>query len=253
MPGRWCLGRDREQIRRAWRHESLGSGWRRPDDWWVPEVDALAGALSRPTVLDDDGRLAATVPACAALGQARAEAGVGLAEALDDLAALYRTLPVGVPPLPSVRAFVESWADVWLRAVADAGCVDPLTELASRGYLHARLTELYRAAEQDGGSVPDRYRLVVATLEGMEPGWRLLLRRVAVAEALRVAFPGGETLAGLAPRRAVAVVARDQADPVGRLRAALADRREVAPVRVGTVPLPARAADLADLLGELSE
>jgi hypothetical protein len=268
-PGSWSFGRDPEQVRQTWRRESLVSGWSRPHDWWVPEVDVLAAALSRagtsfttgagrPSVADTAGRLGAAVPACAGLGQARAEAGVGLGEALDDLAALYRTLPAGAPPLPAVRAFVESWADVWLRVVADAGCVDPLTELASRGYLRARLTELYRAAEQTGEPVPDRYRLVVVTLnapgrrEG-RPGWRLLLRRVAVAEALREAFPGGETLAAVAPDRAVAIVERRQPDPVNRLRDVLAGRPGIAPVRVGTAELPERVAGLAELLTELGD
>ncbi|GIL24966.1 hypothetical protein [Actinocatenispora comari] len=269
VPGSWSFGRNLEQIRQTWRRESVASGWSRPHDWWVPEVDVLAAALSRASttfapgpgrapLVDTAGRLGAAVPACAGLGQARAEAGVGLAEALDDLAALYRTLPVGTPPLPAVRAFVEAWADVWLRVVADAGCVDPLTELASRGYLRARLTELYRAAEQTGERVPDRYRLVVVTLgaasrpEG-RPGWRLLLRRVAVAEALREAFPGGETLAAVAPDRAVAIVDQRLPDPVHRLRGVLAGRPGIAPVRVTTAELPERVVGLAELLTELGE
>jgi hypothetical protein len=278
VPGSWSFGRNLEQIRQTWRRESVASGWSRPHDWWVPEVDVLAAALSRasttfapgparpplvdtagrPPLVDTAGRLGAAVPACAGLGQARAEAGVGLAEALDDLAALYRTLPVGAPPLPAVRAFVESWADVWLRVVADAGCVDPLTELASRGYLRARLTELYRAAEQTAERVPDRYRLVVVTLDAASrpegrPGWRLLLRRVAVAEALREAFPGGETLAAVAPDRAVAIVDQRLPDPVHRLRDVLAGRPGIAPVRVTTAELPERVAGLAELLTELGE
>ncbi|BCJ37482.1 hypothetical protein Athai_49850 [Actinocatenispora thailandica] len=269
VPGNWSYGRNLEQIRQTWRRESVAAGWSRPHDWWVPEVDVLAAALSRASttftpgagrapIPDGAGRVGAAVPACAGLGQARAEAGVGLAEALDDLAALYRTLPVGTPPLPAVRAFVESWADVWLRVVADAGCVDPITELASRGYLRARLTELYRASEQTGEPVPDRYRLVLVTLDAPDrpdgrPGWRLLLRRVAVAEALRAAFPGGETLAAVAPDRAVAIVDRRLPDPVHRLRDVLAGRPGIAPVQVHTADLPERIGGLAGLLTRLGE
>jgi hypothetical protein len=84
-------GESARQLCDRWRATSLRVGWAFPADWWVPAVDAVAEALC-------DGRDPAA--ACAQLGRSRAEAAVGLDEALADLAALCA-------------------------AVTDAGAVDP--------------------------------------------------------------------------------------------------------------------------------
>lgn len=256
---RWRYPADPSALRDAWRAETAPS-WSRPRDWWAPEVDALSQAMCAPPA----GLLDA-LPACARLGQARAESGVGLTEALDDLCALYRVLPAGSPPLPAVRAFVEAWADVWLRELVAPDCVDPLTELTSRSYLRTRLGELYRAV---GDEATGRHALLVVALDAGEPGsgrgggpaigsaggWRMLVRRLAVAEALRAAFPGGETLTGLTPWRTVALVER--AEPtltaVSTLRDQLAHRLGTGAARLWLRRLPDRAAELPDLLAELA-
>lgn len=242
-------------LRETWRSESSGTGgrgtWSRPRDWWVPEVDALAETLcARPTrgARPSGARTAdGVVPACALLGQARAEAGVGLAEALDDLCAVFRLVPAGSPPLPAVRAFVEAWADVWLRGVAGAGCVDPLTQLATPAYLRTRLGEIYRSGPAGGHAL-----LVVALDTGTDGGWRLLARRLAVAETLRATWPGGETIVGLSPVRCAVLVARESAGPDAqrRLRARLAERTG-ADLAAWLVDLPADESAVGDLLAEL--
>ncbi|HEY3503006.1 MAG TPA: hypothetical protein VGN37_09530 [Actinocatenispora sp.] len=249
--GRWQYGRGPDELRAAWRSEAAATGWSRPRDWWLPEVDELAATLCRTAPGYPSGGV---LSCCARLGRARAEAGVGLTEALDDLAALYRLLPVGAPPLPAVRAFVEAWADVWLRAVHDAGCVDPLTELASAAYLRTRLGELYRAADAAGWSVPDRYGLLVVGLDGTGGGWGLLVRRMSVAETLRSVFRGGETLTALAHARIAVLAERAGVDrTAASLRRILAGRRGVRPARVWLADLPARAADVAALLTDLAD
>jgi hypothetical protein len=76
--------RKRAHLRRlwaAWRRQSLSAGWRSEDDWWTAAVDAVARAACR------DGSLR---QACALLGRARAQAGVGITEAMTDVASLYR-------------------------------------------------------------------------------------------------------------------------------------------------------------------
>jgi hypothetical protein len=65
-------------LRTAWRRQSLSAGWLAEDDWWTAAVDAVARAACR------DGSLR---QACTALGRARAEAGVGITEAMTDVAA----------------------------------------------------------------------------------------------------------------------------------------------------------------------
>lgn len=241
-------------LREAWRVESAaGSGrgtWTRPEDWWVPEADAVAETLcarpARGTGPPSTRTPCGVVPACALLGEARAEAGVGLGEALDDLCAVFRLVPAGSPPLPAVRAFVEAWADVWLRGVAGAGCVDPLTQLATPAYLRTRLGECYRSGEAG------RHALLAVALDTGTDGWRLVTRRLAVAATLRATWPGGETIAALSPVRCAALVARDTAGPavLDRLRATLAERTG-ADLATWLVQLPADESAVGGLLTEL--
>ena len=77
-------------LRTAWRRQSLSAGWLAEDDWWTAAVDAVARAACRYGSLRQ---------ACTMLGRARAEAGVGITEAMTDVAALYRVLGEGTPPL----------------------------------------------------------------------------------------------------------------------------------------------------------
>ncbi len=140
------------EIRRAWHAAALAAGWACPRDWWVPEVDGVTEALvSGADAAAAIGRLA----------EARAEGGVGLREGLDDLFALYRTLPPAAPPLPLVRAFAECWADAAVVPVQSLTCEDPLTGLVSPAYLRTRLAEVYREAERSGLPVTVHHALLV--------------------------------------------------------------------------------------------
>src|SRR6185312_1546455 len=98
------------------------------------------------------------------LGRSRARAGVGIAETIDDLAALFgvvdgaggeRTCVLGGgeggrwdPALRQVGAIAEGGAEESVSQFARGGCEDPLSGLATLSYLRTRLAEVYREAEQ---------------------------------------------------------------------------------------------------------
>src|SRR5690242_5149315 len=202
-------------LRARWRESSLGGGWSRPRDWWVPEVDEVA----RAALAGED-----LVAACGRLGRARAEAGVGLPESLDDLAALAAVLPEGLVPAGGiaglVRALAESWAEAGVAPLLRITCEDPLTGLATPAHLRTRLAELYREAGRSGAPPATAGTLVL-----IHPRWQvsrpeLLFRRVLLAEAVRAAFPGGETVAALGPR-GVAVLTPPHDGIAGRAEAAV--------------------------------
>lgn len=147
--------------------------------------------------------------ACAELGRARGEAGVGMAETLDDLCALYVELPAGVPPLDGLRALAVAWAEAGVAPLREVTCEDPLSGLASAAYLRTRLAELYREVERSGRTVSSRHGLlVVPTGAAAAHRWDGLLRRLALGAALRAVFSGGETLAVLGPAAVVGLVER---------------------------------------------
>lgn len=260
----WLPGHGPVALREAWRRESAGSGWSRPDDWWAPEVDALAEAVaSTGPVAPVDA--AGWLPACDRLGRARADAGVGLGEALDDLCALWRLLPAGAPPLPVVRAVAEAWADASLCHLATSTCEDPLTGLATAAYLRTRLAEVYREAERGAVPVPASHALLVVAAEPPDAdpddpdatgatGWRMLRHRLAVGVCLRTALSGGETLAALSATSAVGLVGRGPHLPpmLAGLRTGLTAHAALRPVRIWLEPLPPRLDEAYALLADLA-
>jgi hypothetical protein len=231
------------ELRDAWQLAALESGWTRPTDWWVPEVETVAEALT------GGGDVLA---AAAWLGLARADGGVGIREALDDLCALYAQLPAGGPPLTVVRALVEAWAEAAVSPVRAATCEDPLTGLATAAYLRTRCAEVYREAEADGVPAGDRRALLVVEAAELSLGacWESLLLRLEMGNRLRSVFAAGETLAAAGPASVAGLVRRGEALP--RQLAAL--RRELTAVaglggaRIWTEPLPATLTAALDLL-----
>nr|WP_307858109.1 hypothetical protein [Cellulomonas fulva] len=163
-----------------WRDESVASVWRRPSDWYHPAVDELAVAI----LLHDDA-----VAAAARLGSARGDAGVGVAEAIDDLGCLYRTTGAGEPPLPVVRALCTGWADAQAAPVGVPWGRDPESGLPSAEYLRIRLAECYPAAT-------DRL-LVVDVAAGVPDPFTRAARSAAVGAALLDAFGPARPMASL--------------------------------------------------------
>lgn len=180
-----------------WRSRSIRAGWSAPGDWWTPAVEQTSHAVLRG---HDVAR------ACFSLGDARARAGVGVAEGLADLAALYAVLGRGEPPFEALRAFAVGWAEATFAPIAELRCEDPLTGLATPAYLRTRVAELYR------GRTAARHRLVV--VESSVPAEGLAERlavALAMASLLRGVFAGGETLALLSSARLCALTRADHA------------------------------------------
>src|ERR1700748_2538301 len=93
-----CLRETR--LRDECRRRSLATGWRMPDDWESEAGgEGLAACRNRALARGDAGLAAvgatALAAACAGLGRSRARAGVGIAETIDDLVALFAVLSGG--------------------------------------------------------------------------------------------------------------------------------------------------------------
>jgi hypothetical protein len=194
------------RLRRRWRDTSLATGWTRPQDWWIPEVDAMAAA-----VLEN-----CPDAAVADLGRARAEAGVGLSEALDDLYSLYRVLPCGKPPPDVLRRLAEAWVAAGMDPYRATTCEDPLSGLTSPAYLRTRLAEVYRDAERSATAAPDTHALLVVRTQppagsAAQRGWDWMTYRLTLGDVVRSAFPGGETFTALSASTTVGLVLRDPA------------------------------------------
>jgi hypothetical protein len=243
LGGPWCGYADAESLRVAWRRATLDEGWTRPRDWWSSEVDAVVEAL----VAGGDG-----LAAVAQLGRARADAGVGLRETLDDLCALYRALPAGTPPLTVLRALAEEWAETSIATIRSATCEDPISGLATTAYLRTRCTEVYREAEQDGISAGDRRALLILDVAGLSgaSGWESLLFRLALGDCLRSVFSGGETFASAGPTTVLGLVGRDRglSQRVAVLRSRLGDVAGLSGVRIWIEALPPALPGAFDLL-----
>jgi hypothetical protein len=227
-------------VREAWRERSAVGAWLRPDDWYTPEVEAVAEFAAD----DADPRAALE-----ALGRARGAAGVGLAETLADVKALFEALDAltasdWAPPARQAVAIASPQAgraattdqavrpvrarhhgrgvDVWEAVIAvgagwaeGAACrsgptavVDPVTDLPTFAYLEIRLREIYERAAADGAAPPSQtHALLIAetAVEGADP-WQRFQRGALLGHALRRVFDGGETVVSLGSRSGAAVV-----------------------------------------------
>ncbi|MDR3068828.1 MAG: hypothetical protein LBU50_04920 [Cellulomonas sp.] len=138
-------------LRDRWRAASLDSVWLRPGDWYHPAVEPLARAVATGVT---------ALEAAEDLGRARADAGVGVGETIDDLTCLYQASGAD-PPLEVLRALATGWADGNAGLVVGGGTVDPTTGLPTGAYLDQRLAETYGAAERDGTQVRTTHALTV--------------------------------------------------------------------------------------------
>ncbi len=192
-------------LRSRWRTASLASGWRFPTDWAVAEIDQVCEAVVKGSEPDD---------ALVRLGRARALAGSGLGETLQDVAALHAVLTVpehrdgmvaadpDAMPARFLRITALAWSDVLVRQLAHTEAADGLTGLASAAYLRARLREVYQEGTASGVAVRSRYVLVVMSPDlGHATGWSRLAAMVLLADVLRAVFDGGKRLPPWATRR----------------------------------------------------
>jgi GGDEF domain-containing protein len=243
----------------------LAAGWPFPSDWALAEVDLVCAAAHDGTELAE---------ALAELGRARAEAGAGLNETLQDLAALHAVLTMpddhdGVvsadpdaPPAKLLRVVALAWADVMVRQLAHDEVRDGLTGLSNLAYLRARLREIYRAAGVTGVPPQAGHVLVVVAPDlSRIAGWSRLAAMVLLADVLRAVFDGGQTLASVG-KSAIAVLAeRDGrlSERVARTRWLAAARLELDPQLRGIAPpaiwlerLPATHQAACRLLADLA-
>jgi hypothetical protein len=261
-----CLRDD--QLRDEWRRRSLATGWRMPDDWDSEAVGAVLAACRNRALARGEAGLAAVgvttlTAACAGLGRSRARAGVGIAETIDDLAALFAVLgggegnrpgagaPGGDPPLRLVGAIAEGWAEESVSQFAHGGCEDPLSGLATLSYLRTRLAEVYREAEQGGISPAKTHRLLVVGLPRRPDPWRRLELPILVGRDLRAAFPGGETLSLAKPGPAIALVQARGDLPLRYARL----RRNIQAAfgtQIRMTPLPGQLTEALRLVDELA-
>ncbi|SDN43378.1 hypothetical protein [Allokutzneria albata] len=265
------VGRERDDgairtLRTRWREASLASGWPFPSDWALAEVEEVCRAL----VVHGD-----TAPALNRLARARAQTGAGLAESLQDLAALhavFTTPPAqdGVPtavdpdavPVDMLRDFALAWADVLSHQVGEREAEDGLTGLATTAYLRTRLREVYRETRSREQRCGDEFCLVLVAPDlSKATGWSRLVVMVLIAEVVRLVFDSGETLAAVGPSVAAVLVRRDErlrkriaatAWLVKRRLAVDPDLDDAGPVRVWLERLPATPEAAGDLITHLA-
>jgi len=177
-------------LLRRWESASLGTVWRRPGDWFTPAAEALVEAL--------ESRLD-TTPAAFRLGQARAGAGVGITEAIDDMAVLFRAAGFESAPIRAIRALCEGWTEGEAAQRIVPAMNDPESGLGTLDYLVARLGELYGAAERSGDKVSASYALVLVDVaaEDADP-WHRVARNAAIGHSLQDAYGKGHPMARLA-------------------------------------------------------
>lgn len=198
----------------AWQAASVESVWLRPGDWYTPATEALVEAL--------EARLD-TAPAAFRLGQARSESGVGITEAIDDMAVLFRSAGFDSAPIRSIRALCEGWTQGSVAAPAAPQMADAESGLGTAEYLTQRLAEVYGAASRRGTTVTQTHALVMidVSVADTDP-WQRMARNAAVGEALKRAYGEGHPMARLGDGLYAVLVERGAA--LGRGVAELRDR-----------------------------
>ncbi len=231
-------------LLRTWHDLSLATTWRNAGDWHHPAAEAFAEALV--TGCDP-------LPRAARLGSARAMQGVGIGEALEDLAHAYAVL--GTTPPPDVtRAAAVGWVEVIETAAVQPALVDPLSGLFTIEYLRARVRETYLHAE------PWALLVVDVGLAGLRAPERFE-RAAAVGDTLTAVFGPGHPMANVDDGLFVVLVRRDgdlgdRIDEVRRRVVPFAGESRQArvmrhPAHVWIEQLPGAVTDVPDLLSSL--
>lgn len=180
--------------------------------WHHPATGRLVAALADGADLQH---------ALAALGEARAGAGLSLDETLSDLAILGRLVPdppcgepdLGILRVDTLRAASvagTAWAEAFYGEIEAPGCTDPVTGLATGAYLEARLEQLYRQAAHRRRGPDESHVLVVLELRsaGTSP-FGAIARRIRAAAELRSTLAVSDTIAILEPTHALVALVED--------------------------------------------
>ena len=172
-----------------WRAASVQNVWLRPGDWYTPAVDALAEAIEEG--LD-------TAPPAFRLGEARAAVGVGITEAIDDLAIVFKAAGYEESPIRSVRALCEGWTGGNPAAHLGTGMTDAESGLGTIEYLVQRLVEVYGEAKSKDERVTETHALVIVDVSVVDSDvWQRIARNAAVGAALKAAYSESHPMAHL--------------------------------------------------------
>lgn len=214
-------------LLQRWQADSLASVWRRASDWFTPAAEALAEAIAAG---------ADVTPGCFRLGYARAAAGVGITETIDDLAVLFRAVGMQSPPLRVIRALCEGWTESDAAERVSMAMADPESGLGTLSYLVARLAELYGTTARAGERVSETHALVIVDVaqEGNDP-WQRMSRNAAIGHALETAYGVGHPTARLADGLYAVLVERGP--DMGAGLAALRDHIVAHATRMGVTTL----------------
>lgn len=249
LPGRLAS----DVLLRQWESASVESVWLRPGDWYTPAAEALVEAL--------EARLD-TAPAAFRLGQARSGAGVGITEAIDDMAVLFRSAGYESAPIRSIRALCEGWTEGDNAPIAAPAMKDPESGLGTAEYLTQRLAEVYGAALRAGTQVPNTHAVVVVDVAVADPDpWQRMARNAAVGQALTNAYGEGYPMARLADGLYAVLVERGTAlgEGIAALRDHISERASAMrvdnlmrqPPRVWIESLPSEHSYITSLLESL--
>lgn len=154
----------------------MAGAWRVEADWLCPDTKALATAFARgafdakspPVPKDRSGNQPAgrvfslgslgpgirtgdpvAMESIRKLGAARAYDGVGIAEALADVGALFSAFDLPTPVWVTA-GFAEAWVDASSLLSVAISCTDPANGLSTWPHFRNRLFELYGAHEDVG-------------------------------------------------------------------------------------------------------
>ncbi len=184
----------------------------------APDATATPGVQALPARFEAVGeRLAAghdASAACATVGLEMARDGADLGEALDGLRDTFARVLGGEPDFRAVRALGTAWSEETLGYLHQLSCESPLTGLASLAHLRARLSEVYREAEQGATATTASHALVVIDVPLLvrpsvrADAFETALRIVRLGEVVRLVFPGGETICQVGQSRVVVLVPR---------------------------------------------
>ena len=235
-------------LRVDWWRRSSAAGWPEPSDWYHPAVDAVCEAL-----MEGSDPSAALVR----LGAVRAAYGATVTECVLDVTALWEAFASQAPSTEILTQVLGGWGEENAAPLSADVWQDPMTGLATTGFLRGRLDELCRAGTS--------WRHVFVVVEAPRPVAPLVRARRAasLAACLREAFHQGETLTTLGKTRVAALVRRDDVgNGVARLREAMALRERIvdsaeiqvwlAEVPQGRDSIPLAVMDLATEGTELS-
>lgn len=237
-------------LLRKWESASIENVWLRPGDWYTPAAEAVVEALEAG--LD-------TAPAAFRLGQARAAAGVGITESIDDMAVLFRAAGHAAAPIRSIRSLCAGWTDADAAPVQAPAMTDAESGLGTSEYLVQRLAEVYGAATRAGRRVSETHALVLVDVSVADNDpWQRMARNAAVGHALKDAYGEGHPMARLSDGVYAVLVERDQAlgGGIASLRDHIADQAVTMrvgnlmrqPPRVWVESLPNAHAYVQDLL-----